>query len=81
MLGIAGDVKAAEEAIASARKAIEGEDAASIKSALEQLTKASHKLAEVLYKKTATPGADAPPPGAAGKPADDVVDAEYTVKN
>jgi molecular chaperone DnaK len=80
-----GDAKAAEEAIAGARKASEGEDAAALKSAAERLTNLSHKLAESLYKST-----EGPPPGgdpaSSGGPAgpgssDNVVDAEYTVKN
>jgi len=77
------DVKAAEEAVARARKAVEGSDAAEVKAAVDDLTKASHKLAETLYKGAA----GAPPPGpeaagGAGKDqGGDVVDAEYTVKN
>jgi molecular chaperone DnaK len=80
-----------EEAVAEARKAAEGEDAAALKAAVEKLTGLSHNLAETLYKKTgAAPGgpgagpAGGPPPsgsaGDGGRP-DDVVDAEYTVKN
>jgi molecular chaperone DnaK len=79
-----------EEAVAEARKAAEGEDAAALKAAVDKLTSLSHKLAETLYRKTGTPGgtAEGPGPGAppsgtagdGGRP-DDVVDAEYTVKN
>jgi molecular chaperone DnaK len=83
------DVKSAEEAVAQARKAVEGDDASALRTAMEELTRHSHKLAESLYK-----GA-APPPPAGGTPgadasgtttnkgggADDVVDAENTVKN
>ena len=57
-----------------------------VKAALEALTKASHKMAEELYK-TGTPNdptqaaqSAPPPPGAPSeekKPGDDVVDAEY----
>jgi len=77
------DVKAIEQAIADARKAAAGDDAAAIKAAVEKLTRQSHKLAEELYKQTGGPAAGAP--GAAAgpepaKPAGDVVDAEYTVK-
>ncbi len=42
-----------EEKIASLRKLMEGEDAAAIKSATEELAKASHKLAEQLYQQQA----------------------------
>jgi len=89
-----GDAKPVEEAIASARKAAEGDDAGAIKQALERLTQLSHKLAETLYKKTGTPGGESGPggpgPGGPGGPQasppgggspDDVVDAEYTVKH
>jgi molecular chaperone DnaK len=85
------DARPIEEAVAEARKAAEGEDAAALKAAVEKLTGLSHNLAETLYKKTgAAPGgpgagpAGGPPPsgsaGDGGRP-DDVVDAEYTVKN
>jgi molecular chaperone DnaK len=72
-----------EEAVAEARKAAEGEDAAGLKAAVEKLTSLSHKLAETLYKKTGTgPAEGGPPPsGSDGGRPDDVVDAEYTVKN
>jgi molecular chaperone DnaK len=50
-----GDV---ENALADAKKAIEGGDKAQMDSAREKLTAASHKLAEQMYKATqATPGA------------------------
>ena len=82
-----------EEAVAEARKAAEGEDAAALRSAVERLTSLSHKLAETLYRKTGAspeggpaggpaggPGASGSAGGDGGRP-DDVVDAEYTVKN
>jgi molecular chaperone DnaK len=84
------DAKSIDEAIAAARKAAEGEDAGAIRQAFDRLTQISHKLAETLYKKTATPGGEAGPggPGPGGPQAspgggspDDVVDAEYTVKH
>jgi len=82
------EAKAIEEAVAAARKAAEGEDAAAIKAAMESLTKHSHKLAEELYREaggpTAGPTAGAPggaaEAGPAAPPHGDVVDAEYTVK-
>jgi molecular chaperone DnaK len=81
------EAKAIEAAIAETRRAIEGEDASAIKAAMEKLTKASHKLAEELYRQTggASAGSAASPPGGAPEPgapppAGDVVDAEYTVK-
>ena len=88
-----GDAKPVEEAITKARKTAEAEDAAALKSALSELEKVSHKLAEDLYKKTqstAGPAAGAPadqadgggaaPNSGSGAPKGDVVDAEYEVK-
>ena len=62
------------------RKAAEGEDAAAMQAAVEKLNQESHKVAESLYKKTAA-GSETPPPPPGGTGTDDVVDAEYTVKN
>jgi molecular chaperone DnaK len=79
------DAKNVEEALGNARKTMDGGGSVEdINKAVDNLTQASHKLAEAMYK-TAAPGADgagAPPPqgdgGSAGeKPKDDVVDAEF----
>lgn len=76
-----------EGKIASLRKLMEGEDAAGIKAATEELAKASHKLAEQLYQQQAQqnagaaggqPGADAGAGASANSGNDDVVDADYT---
>ena len=81
------EAKSVEEAVAATRKAAEGEDAAAIRAAIEELNKASHKLAETLYHKANPQGGAAPPQGGdaggSGAPnkGGDVVDAEYTVKN
>jgi molecular chaperone DnaK len=82
------DAKPVEEAVAEARKTLEGEDASKLRASLERLTQQSHKLAERLYKDgapgAAAPGQGGPAAGAAGGAAPaggDVVDAEYTVKN
>src|SRR5690348_17324801 len=56
-----GDV---ESALADAKKALEGTDAAAMNSARERLTQASHKLAEAMYK-TAQPSGG-PQAGPAG---------------
>jgi molecular chaperone DnaK len=78
----ASEVKDAEEAVAQARKAIEGQDASEIRAAVDRLTRLSHAMAEALYKKASgDAGASSPPPPAEGKPGNDVVDAEYTVKS
>jgi molecular chaperone DnaK len=77
-----------EEGITKVKKAIEGDDIAAIKAAQEELTNASHKLAEAMYAKTASSqgdagggthqGADAGAGAqAGGKKDDDVVDADF----
>jgi molecular chaperone DnaK len=46
----AGDVTKVREAIADCRKAIEKNDADEIKRKMDELTKATHKIAEVMYR-------------------------------
>jgi molecular chaperone DnaK len=81
------EAKSIEDAVAEARKAMEGEDASALRSAMEKLTGLSHKLAESLYKSAPPPGGGPEPGAGAGsgpRPGDggsDVVDAEYTVKH
>ncbi len=78
--GTKGDI---ENAIGNLKKAMEGEDTAEIKRLSEELTQASHKLAEVLYAQTgqaeAQPG---PEPGAeasaeSAQQDEEVVDADF----
>lgn len=81
------DCKAVEDAIRDTQRAVEGGDVAQIKQKMELLTKASHHLAEVMYKhaQDQQQGAQPPPPGDAqthaggqqGGTEDDVVDAEF----
>ncbi len=52
--------QAAEDAIAEAKKALEGEDIEAIKAAQEKLQQAGYKLAEVVYSSGAAAGAGAP---------------------
>src|SRR5262249_42950721 len=73
------EAKAVDEAIAAARKAVEDGGKDRIERAVQDLTKASHKLAEMLYQKTQS----SPPGGGDGSPSDekkgdggDVIDAE-----
>ena len=77
-----------EAALDVAKKAVEKGELDEIRSATEALTQSSHKLAEMMYKRTvkdgqggATPGGDGagPSAGAAGGEAkgDDVVDADF----
>ncbi len=76
-----GELGRVEEAIAAAKKALDGDDFGAMEQAAQQLQQASHKLAEAMYKQAspppgsgAGPGASGPSGGGAG---DDVIDAEY----
>jgi molecular chaperone DnaK len=75
-----------EESIAALRKAMEGEDTAEIKRLSQELTQASHKLAEAMYQQAsqseqqAGAGAEAggqSAGGATGAADEDVVDADF----
>ncbi len=76
-----------EEAVTALRKAMEGEDVDEIKRLSEELTQASHKLAEAMYQQASQEGAqqagagaaeggEQPGAGATGAE-DDVVDADF----
>ncbi len=75
------DRKAVDEALAEAREALKGEDVERMKRAQETLTRAAHKLAEVMYQSQAQPGAPGGAPGddgrASGPKEGEVVDAEF----
>ena len=82
----ADDKGQVESALADAKKALEGTDAAAMNSAREALTQASHKLAEVMYKTAQAPPEGAPGAGpqagaqqngASEKKDEGVIDAEY----
>jgi molecular chaperone DnaK len=62
------DAKAIDEALAACKKAIESKDSGQIRSAMEALTRASHKMAEAMYK--ASSGAAGSQPGAGPAPGD-----------
>ncbi len=72
-----------ESALADAKKALEGQDADAVRKAADDLARASHKLAEVMYSKASQPqggdGAAAGPGESAqnDKSKDDVVEAEF----
>jgi molecular chaperone DnaK len=56
---VSGDEKGqVESAVADAKKALEGTDAAAMNAAREKLTAASHKLAEAMYKAQQAPPSD-----------------------
>ncbi len=84
------DAASLDTALANARKTLESSsEAGELNAAIEELTKASHRLAEIMYQKTAgqqppqgAPGADPGFSGSgtkqdSGKKEDEVIDAEY----
>ena len=83
------DKQQVEDALGKVKEALTGEDDEAIKSATEELTKASHVLAEAMYKQGAaqqqaggddgTGGGEPPPADEGGKDDDDdnVVEAEF----
>jgi molecular chaperone DnaK len=79
--------KKVEEALSKAKDALSSQDTATIKKAEEELTAASHKIAEEMYKAAAAKGhagaGAAAGPGAEGKTGakDEPVDAEYKVED
>ncbi len=80
----AGEISGIEEALQEGKKALESGNADQIRQAIEQITKASHKMAEAMYQRAQTeqqaPGAETAGEQAAGgeRPAEgEVVDAEF----
>jgi molecular chaperone DnaK len=80
-----GDKSRIEDAIQKLKKALEGDDLSAIQSAQEELTQASHKLAEAMYAKASSQQEAAGAGASAGGHAqaggagsdDDVVDADF----
>ena len=78
----ATDRAAIESAIGDLKTAIDQNDPAGMKRRMEALNQAQHKAAEAMYRASGAgagqPGAERPEPGApgAGRPSDDVIDAE-----
>ena len=73
-----------ESATGNLKKAMEGDDAAEIKRLSEELTQASHKLAEAMYQQASQsegqqPGGESAGPGQpeSSTPDEDVVDADF----
>jgi molecular chaperone DnaK len=85
------DLNAVEAEIAKAHEVLKGTDTDAIRTALDSLTAASHKMAEAMYKQSGGPteGPGGGPTGAEGGPAEggnggsagkkdgDVIDAEF----
>ena len=78
------DIKPIEDALAEAKEALKSEDMDKIRRAVETLTKASHRLAEVMYRQAkekqapGAPGDGGEAQGKSGSAAEgEVVDAEF----
>jgi molecular chaperone DnaK len=82
------DAQSVQSAVAAAREALKGGDLDRMRAAMDEVTKASHKLAEVLYKQTAGAQQQGGQAGAGagreegraqsgGRGNDDVVDVEF----
>jgi molecular chaperone DnaK len=78
------DIKPIEDALAEAKEALKSEDMDKIRRAVETLTKASHRLAEVMYRQAkekqapGAPGDGGETQGKSGSAAEgEVVDAEF----
>jgi molecular chaperone DnaK len=80
-----GDVQSLENAITEARKAMEQGGVDNIKHATENLTKASHKLAELMYQQAGAQNAGAQGAGPSQETSsgnkDDVIEAEVVDEN
>ncbi len=75
---VPADMKSeADEAVAEAKRALEGDDADAIRSASEKLQQVGHRLAEVVYSNVQTEEGQNGSDGSDG--GDDVVDADYEV--
>jgi molecular chaperone DnaK len=77
-----------EEALEELRKTKDSEDKAAIEAAVEHLHNASHRLAEIIYQQSKAQAAEAAQPGAeegqapeAETAEEDVVDADFEVKD
>ena len=77
-----GDVQSLENAIGEARKAMEQGDLETMRTATDNLQKASHKLAEMMYQQaSAQGGPDAGQGTPSGESKDDVIEAEVVDEN
>jgi molecular chaperone DnaK len=74
------EVQAVQKALEQAQKAVKDGSREEIDSAVEALTKASHRLAEVLYQKASPPPSGEPPAGDGKGEGGDVIDAEVVDK-
>jgi molecular chaperone DnaK len=74
----AAEKKKIEDALAEVKKVMEGSDLDAIKKSTEELSQASHKLAEAMYAKTGQAGAETGEPAKEGEAkGEKVVEAEF----
>jgi molecular chaperone DnaK len=73
----ASQKQAIETAIANLKEAVKSDDNDDIKAKTNNLAQASMKLGEAMYKAQAAEGAPGEGPDSAGKPQDNVVDADF----
>ena len=71
------DKKAVEDAVADAKKVLDSGDLDKLKDAIDRLTKASHKIAEAMYKQAGGGKGDAGPTAEKPKGEENVVDTEF----
>ncbi len=82
----ASDRGSIESALSELREALKGDDGEAIKRKMSALESASHKVAEAMYKATgqtaqqASPSGEPPPDEPKKDDGEDVIDAEYEVK-
>jgi molecular chaperone DnaK len=72
-----GELSKIDAAIADARRAVQAEDLTAIKRAADELQRASHAMAELLYKSAQTQGGQDSAGGTSNVKDAEVVDAEY----
>jgi len=70
------DIKAVEDALAEAKKALEREDREEMKRAMDRINQASHKMAEVMYRQAASAGGGPTQGEGPGRKEGEVVEAE-----
>ncbi|HLJ10373.1 MAG TPA: molecular chaperone DnaK [Planctomycetaceae bacterium] len=80
----AGSKSAIEAAVAKVKAKAEGDDAAAIEQAVDELNQAAHAMSKQMYERSSAPppqgGAAPAQDGAQGSPKEEVIDAEYEKK-
>jgi molecular chaperone DnaK len=71
---------AIEAAIGKVKSKVDGDDAAAIEQAVDELNQAAHALSKHMYERAAGPSGAPPEEGAKGPPKEEVIDAEFEKK-